>query len=102
MQWEQVAAANELADGQRKSVFIDDIPALVFRVGAKYYALEDVCTHDGQPLTTGPLNGCELTCPRHGARFSIETGQPLCMPATEAIRTFEVDARADGIYARPR
>ncbi|GAB4137309.1 MAG: non-heme iron oxygenase ferredoxin subunit [Planctomycetaceae bacterium] len=99
--FEKIANLNEIANGERKSVIIDDIPALLIRQDDNYYAIEDVCTHDGQPLTEGPINGCEITCPRHGARFDLRTGAALCMPATEPITTFEIEVRDDGIYAKP-
>ena len=93
-----LAAPDELADGGRKSVIVDELPALLLRVGNDYYCIEDVCTHDGQPLTNGPLEGHEITCPRHGARFDIATGAALCMPATEPVRVFDVEVREDGVY----
>ena len=98
-QWERVADTDELADGARKSVVVDETPALLLRVQGVYYCIEDVCTHDGQPLTEGPLAEGQITCPRHGARFDIKTGTPTRMPATEPIRTFEVEVRDDGVYA---
>lgn len=94
-----LAAPDELDDGGRKSVIVDELPALLLRVGNDYYCIEDVCTHDGQPLTDGPLEGHEITCPRHGARFDIATGAALCMPATEPVRVFDVEVREDGVYA---
>lgn len=100
--FELVAATTEIPPGGRKSVVVDDVPALLLRVGDDYYCIEDTCTHDGQAMTDGELHGCEITCPRHGARFDIRTGKALCMPATEPVATFEVEVRADGIYARPR
>lgn len=99
-EFESIAAADELADGERKSVFVDDIPCLLLRVGDDYYVIEDVCTHDGQPLTDGPLDGCEITCPRHGARFDVTSGKALCMPATEGIQTFAVEVRDGQVFAR--
>jgi 3-phenylpropionate/trans-cinnamate dioxygenase ferredoxin subunit len=100
--FEQVATVAEIPPGGRKSVIIDETPALLLRVGDNFYAIEDVCTHDGQPLTDGPLQGREITCPRHGARFDIRTGKPLCMPATEPVRTFDIDVRGNAVFARPR
>jgi len=100
--FERIASVDELAPGSRKSVLIDDTPALLLRIGNDFYAIEDVCSHDGQPLTDGPLNGCEITCPRHGARFDIRTGKPLCMPATEAVQTFEIQVRDNAVFARSR
>jgi 3-phenylpropionate/trans-cinnamate dioxygenase ferredoxin component len=97
--FEKVAESNEIPELGRKSILLDDLPALLLHVGDAYYAIEDVCTHDGQPLTEGPLSeNCEITCPRHGARFDLKTGKPLCMPATEPVQTFAVEVRADGIY----
>lgn len=98
---EQIAEPNELQPGQRKSVFVDDIPALLIRIDDDYHVIEDVCSHDGQPLTDGPLIDCSIQCPRHGARFDLMTGAALCMPATKAIDVFQVEVRDDGIWAAP-
>jgi 3-phenylpropionate/trans-cinnamate dioxygenase ferredoxin subunit len=74
----------------------------LIRIGDDYYAIEDVCTHDGQPLTDGPLQGTAITCPRHGAQFDICSGKALCMPATEPVTTFDVEVRDGAIYAKPK
>ena len=99
-EFECLARADELAAGARKSVIVDDFPCLLLRVGDKFYVIEDVCSHDGQPLADGPLDGCEITCPRHGARFDVTTGKALCMPAVERIQTFEVEVRDGQVFAR--
>jgi 3-phenylpropionate/trans-cinnamate dioxygenase ferredoxin subunit len=100
--FQKIAEADEIPPGGRMSVLIDETPALLVRCDDGYYAFEDICTHDGQPLTYGPLHGCEITCPRHGARFDVRTGEPLCMPATEPVRTFEVEVRGGSVFARSR
>ena len=56
----------------------------------QFYAVEDVCTHDGGPLGEGKLDGCELICPRHGARFDVRTGAATRMPAIEPAPTYAV------------
>lgn len=102
-EFERVADLNELAPGGRKSIFVEDIPALLVRVGDEYFAIEDVCSHDRQPLTNGPIGAdCSITCPRHGAKFNLRTGAALCMPAVEGISTFEVQLRDGGIFVRAR
>ena len=101
-EFEQVARVDELADGGRKSLIVDDLPVLLLRVGDDFYCIEDVCTHDGQPLTDGPVTDGKITCPRHGAQFDLETGKALCMPATEPVETYEVQERDDGIYVKRR
>ena len=100
--FERVASVNDIPSGGRMSVLVDDLPSLLIRIGEEFFAVEDVCSHDGQPLTTGPLEDCSISCPRHGARFDLRTGRPLCMPAIEPITTFEVQIRDGAVYARPR
>ena len=101
-EFERVASVSELATGGRLSILVDDVPALLIKSGDEYFVIEDVCSHDGQPLTNGPIENCSITCPRHGARFDLRTGKPLCMPAVEPIDTFEVVVRDGEIFARPR
>lgn len=99
---ERIADVDELAPGDRKSVFVDDLPALLVRLPDGYVCIEDVCTHDGNPLTDGPIIDGQIVCPRHGARFDLKTGKALCMPATEAVTTFALEVRSDGLYAGPK
>jgi 3-phenylpropionate/trans-cinnamate dioxygenase ferredoxin subunit len=101
-EFEHVASVDELPPEGRLSILVDDVPALLIRIGEEFFAVEDVCSHDGQPLTNGPIANCSITCPRHGARFDLRTGQPQCMPATEPIATFEVQIRDGDIFVRPR
>ncbi|QDT49725.1 non-heme iron oxygenase ferredoxin subunit [Symmachiella dynata] len=89
-EFQRVASVDDIAPGERIAAIVDEVPVLVLRVGDNYYCIEDVCTHDGQPLTDGPLEGNEITCPRHGARFDVTTGAAVCMPAFEAVPTYEV------------
>jgi len=88
--WVSVARAGELAPGQWKSVDVDGAQVAVFNLDGGYYAIEDVCTHDGGQLTGGSVEGAEIICPRHGARFCIKTGAALTAPAYEAAATFPV------------
>lgn len=101
-EFEEVASVDEFGSADRMEVFIEDTPVLLIRVDDEYFALEDVCTHDGQPLTDGCIEEGEIICPRHGARFDVRTGKALCMPATKSIQTFEVEVRDQKIFARSR
>lgn len=96
---ERVIGISELQPGESQSVVVDDLPALVIRLEDDFFVIEDVCTHDGQPLTDGPIADCSIMCPRHGARFDIKTGEALCMPATKGIRTFAVEIKDDAVWA---
>jgi 3-phenylpropionate/trans-cinnamate dioxygenase ferredoxin component len=89
-----VARVGEIPDGGVKVVRMDDQAIAVFNVGGAYYALDDVCTHDGGPLAEGPIDDHVVECPRHGARFDIRTGAVLSLPATVPVPTYTV--RIDG------
>jgi 3-phenylpropionate/trans-cinnamate dioxygenase ferredoxin subunit len=96
-EFELVATVDEIPPGGRKSLVYDDRAVLLIRIGDEYFAVEDVCSHDGQPLTDGKLSGTTIECPRHAARFDLCTGRPLCMPAVEPIATFAVRVEGNTI-----
>jgi 3-phenylpropionate/trans-cinnamate dioxygenase ferredoxin subunit len=100
--YQRVAAVDEIPPGGRLSIMLDDRGILLLRVGDDFYAIEDICTHDGQPLTDGPVNGKEIQCPRHGARFDITNGRPLCMPAVEPVATFAVKVVDGEVFIGPQ
>jgi len=100
-EFQKVATLDEPPAGARKSIVFDDRAVLLFRIDADLYAVEDVCSHDGQPLTEGRLIDGSIECPRHGARFDVKTGRPLCMPAVEPIATYEVRIEGNDILLRP-
>ncbi len=101
-EFERVASVSEIPAGGRLSILVDDTPALLIWSGTELFAIEDVCSHDGQPLTNGPVDNCSIICPRHGAKFDLRTGKPLCMPAIEPIETYEVQIRDGEVFVRPR
>jgi 3-phenylpropionate/trans-cinnamate dioxygenase ferredoxin subunit len=89
-----VARVGEIPEGGVKIVRVDDQSVAVYNVGGAYYAIDDVCTHDGGPLAEGPIDGPVVECPRHGARFDVRTGAVLAPPATVPVPTYAV--RVDG------
>ena len=91
----KVAKTSEIPQGEKKLVEVDFVPVAIFNVSGEYYAIEDVCTHDGGPLAEGKLEGEEIMCTRHGARFNVKTGQALCMPAFESVECYEVKIEND-------
>lgn len=93
----KVARLTELPPGTRKIVEVDGIEIVLINLDGTVYALEDICTHDGGPLGEGILEGCQLICPRHGARFDVRTGAALTMPASEPAPTYLVRMENDDI-----
>jgi 3-phenylpropionate/trans-cinnamate dioxygenase ferredoxin component len=98
--WVSVAKMGDLAPGSHRVVDVDGASVAVFNVGGEYYAIEDVCTHDGGQLTGGIVEGDQVVCPRHGARFSIKTGDALTAPAYEPTAKFPVRVENGVIQVR--
>ena len=84
----RVADVAEIPDPGKTLVEVDDDMVALFHVGGVFYAIDDVCTHDGGPLADGELRDHKIACPRHGAKFDIRTGAALSMPA---VRPTEVE-----------
>ena len=99
-EWIKVAAVGEIAQGGCKVVDVDGASVAVFNVGGEFFAIEDVCTHDGGELASGVIEGDQVICPRHGARFCLRNGAALTPPAYEPIRVYESRARAGRIEVR--
>jgi 3-phenylpropionate/trans-cinnamate dioxygenase ferredoxin subunit len=92
-----VAKVGEVPEGGCKIVRVDDQSVAIFLVAGAYYAIDDVCTHDGGPLAEGPLEGHVIECPRHGARFDVRTGAVLAPPAIVPVPTYAVRVEGDNI-----
>lgn len=99
-EWVTVAREGELAPGEFQVVDVNDTQVAVFNLDGRFYAIADVCTHDAGQLTGGTVEGDEIVCPRHGARFSIRTGAALTAPAYEPTDTFPVRVEEGQIQVR--
>lgn len=95
-EWINVITASALAVGERVVVDVDGLDVVVFNIDGQFYAIEDVCSHDGTEIASGELDGAEIICPRHGARFCVKTGAVKCAPAYEDIATYPLRV-SDGI-----
>jgi 3-phenylpropionate/trans-cinnamate dioxygenase ferredoxin component len=89
MSWLPVAPIEQIPPGDYAQIEVDSALVAVFNVGGQFYAIEDVCTHDGGELAGGAVEGDVVICPRHGARFCLRTGAALTPPAYEPVRTFQ-------------
>jgi 3-phenylpropionate/trans-cinnamate dioxygenase ferredoxin component len=96
-EWTKVASVKDLAPGGKIVVDVDGQSIALYHVEGKFYATDDICTHDGGPLAYGALEGYEIVCPRHGARFDVRTGKALCMPAFVPIDTYPVKVEGQDI-----
>jgi 3-phenylpropionate/trans-cinnamate dioxygenase ferredoxin component len=97
-----VATTDEIAPGERLVVEIGRHWVAIFNIDGTYYAIRDVCTHDDGPLAEGELIGCEIECPRHGARFDLATGKVTAPPALVPVPTYPVRVEGNEIQVEVR
>ena len=96
----EVGTSADFPEGAMRKVDAGSMAALVVRRGGVLCAIADVCTHAGGPLHEGTLDGNVVTCPWHGSRFRIDTGQPLRGPATFPQPTFAVHEQEGRVWLR--
>jgi 3-phenylpropionate/trans-cinnamate dioxygenase ferredoxin subunit len=97
-----VAKVSEIPDPGSMLVEVDDRLVVLIHAAGHFYALDDVCTHDGGPLSDGPLDAEHgtIACPRHGAKFDIKTGAAVTMPATKPTIAHEVKVEGGQVFVR--
>ncbi len=98
MPWHRIELPAPLSPGEKASVVLGDHDLLVCRVRDDYYAVSNRCTHAAWPLAGEPLEGFELVCTLHGARFDVRDGCPTGGPASRALDRFPIELRDDGLY----
>jgi nitrite reductase (NADH) small subunit len=70
-----VAQVDEIPPGEGKVVQVNEKPIALFNVGGAFYAIHNVCPHEGGPLGEGRLKGCVVSCPWHDLSFDVRNGQ---------------------------
>jgi nitrite reductase/ring-hydroxylating ferredoxin subunit len=97
MAFVKVATIQELSPGSAKQVKVGNKTIGLFNVNDTLYAIDDLCTHRGAPLSTGECEGNEVVCPWHGARFDLTTGANLSPPAPKAVVSYKVQVAGDEV-----
>ena len=83
----------ELEPGTARRVEVDGIPVAVVRIADDVYAIGDICSHAHVSLSEGEVwcDEREIECPKHGSTFSLETGEPVTLPATQPVPVFRAE-----------
>lgn len=92
-----VARVADTPPGTITSVEAGDKRIAICNVNGRYYAIDDVCTHDGAPLDQGELQDNLVECPRHGAKFDVTTGRAVVLPAVRPVQTYPVQVEGDDV-----
>ena len=90
-----VARFEELASGSATKVMVDGVAVALVRIDDDVYAIGDECSHANVSLSDGEVwcDEKQLECPRHGSAFSLVTGVPNTLPATQPVAVYA--ARVD-------
>ncbi len=93
----EVAKTSDIPPGYVASVEVAGTGIAICNVDGEFFAIADVCTHDGGQLDQGELEGDVIECPRHGAQFNVRTGAVVEPPARMPVDTYQVEVRGDTI-----
>jgi 3-phenylpropionate/trans-cinnamate dioxygenase ferredoxin component len=92
-----VAKKSEIPNQTAKCVQVEGKSIALFNLGGRFYAIDDTCPHVGGPLSGGLIQGEEVECPWHGARFHIATGKVALNPATKDVATYNLRLNGEDI-----
>jgi 3-phenylpropionate/trans-cinnamate dioxygenase ferredoxin subunit len=94
----KVGVVSDFPANQAVAVEVDGFPVVVCNYEGKLYALENRCSHDDAELGSGELDGCQVVCPRHGAKFDVRDGTVTEPPAIYPIDYYDVTVRGKTVY----
>ena len=94
----KVGVVSDFPENQAVAIEVDGLPLVICNFEGRLYALENRCSHDDAELGSGELDGCQIVCPRHGAKFDIRDGTVTEPPAVFPIDTYEVNVRGKSVY----
>ena len=92
-----VAKTSDIEAGTIISVRVQNEEIAICNVDGEFFAIADICTHDGGSLDQGELEGDIVECPRHGAQFNVRTGEVVGPPAVDPVDTYELQVQGDDI-----
>jgi nitrite reductase/ring-hydroxylating ferredoxin subunit len=98
----KVADTKDIQPSQMKAVEVADENICIVNVNGNYYAIGNICTHEGGPLADGMLEGYEVECPWHGSKFDVRTGEVTNPPADMPEPSYEVNIDGNNILVKKR
>ena len=88
--WIDAAAVADVPEGDVIGVLVGGKDIALYEVEGEVFATDNICTHGHARMSDGFLEGREIECPLHQGKFDVCTGQALCAPLTEGIKTYAV------------
>jgi 3-phenylpropionate/trans-cinnamate dioxygenase ferredoxin subunit len=97
-EYHKLTTTGDVGPGEAKQYRVEDRPVVLCNVDGEFHAFEDVCTHQFAHLSEGGLEGGDMKCPLHGAKFDVGTGQPKSLPAVKPVPKHEVKVEDGNVY----
>jgi naphthalene 1,2-dioxygenase system ferredoxin subunit len=88
--WIDAAALADVPEGDVIAMHVGGKEIALYEVEGEVFASDNICTHGHARLSDGFLEGKEIECPLHQGKFDVCTGQALCAPLTDNIKTYAV------------
>lgn len=96
--WKKAASLDDCPPGTLKGVRVGGELIVLANVDGDVCALEDQCSHQDFPLSDGELDGTDVICIYHGARFDACSGKNRSLPAVRPVRSFPVEIRDGDVF----
>ena len=95
----RVCSVKDVEAGSAKRFDVDGHRLCVVHLGDDWYVIGDECSHEDYSLSEGDVweDEREIECPKHGSTFSLETGEPATLPATQPVRVYDVKIDGDDV-----
>jgi len=96
----ELAKLEEIPSGKTLRVERDEYRVCLVNIEDEIYIIDDRCSHADFSLSAG-LVDCdekEIECPKHGALFDLETGNPRSLPATQPVKKYKAIVQGDIVY----
>ena len=99
-EWHDVGAVEAVSDDLALAAKIGEREIGVYSIDGKLYAIEDVCPHAYALLSQGFIEGEEVECPLHGAKFHVPSGKCTKEPGGRDLTRFEVRTEGGRVYVK--
>jgi 3-phenylpropionate/trans-cinnamate dioxygenase ferredoxin subunit len=98
----RVCGVDDVEPGSARRFDVDAHRLCVVRIGDDWYVINDECSHADYSLSEGDVweDEREIECPKHGSTFSLETGEPLTLPATQPVPVYKVRVDGDDVFVQ--
>ena len=95
----RLCARDDLAPGTARCFDVENHRIALVRIGDDFYALADRCSHADYSLSEGDVweDELEIECPKHGSTFSLTTGEPQSLPATQPVPVYAIQIDGDDV-----